>query len=436
LRDVDGRHRRVRARLRRARFAVTPLHARPTQVRRALGRTLLGNELKTLRRRLATRHAPVRGPLPSQRRIRRGGRNVLLISHCDFTGNSAYHVYAIACELERRGWSPAIAVPGNPRGVRDLGLPRFPVASFRDVRRGGLTFADGRGPDLVHGFTPREPVRRLTLDLVRQHACPYVVHLEDNELAVQRSVVSGYDAAAASSFLDRAAGVTTVIDRLLELKPHHVPGVVVWPGYDEAVDRPHRLRETSRRDIGIESDTFTVMYTGNVHETNVAHVRSLYRAVDNLRSGGRNVVLVKSGWNSVSRSRLPRPRGAIIDLGWIKRTRLLELLRAADALVQPGGPGPFNDYRFPSKVPDCLALGIPVVLPAANIGLELTCDAAVILERGDEPEIGSAIDRLMGDREGASRVGSAGRVFARERLTWSQAGAAVEQLYFALKTRD
>ena len=50
-----------------------------------------------------------------------------------------------------------------------------------------------------------------------------------------------------------------------------------------------------------------------------------------------------------------------------------QLLVAADILVQPdGSPGPFNDYRFPSKLPDFFASGRPVVLPKTNIGLYLS----------------------------------------------------------------
>src|SRR5258708_25563904 len=50
-------------------------------------------------------------------------------------------------------------------------------------------------------------------------------------------------------FLNGAAGVTVLMDRLLEFKPSHVPGLVFWPGFDEqfrgpiapAADTPWRL---------------------------------------------------------------------------------------------------------------------------------------------------------------------------------------------------
>jgi glycosyltransferase involved in cell wall biosynthesis len=433
LTNVAGR---MRERLRRARFALTPVHARPTQVLRALGRTRLGNRAKALRRHGIHRYGPaLKSPCPRAPTSRPRRGNVLIVSHCDFTGNSAYHAYSIAMELARRGWSPAIAVPGSRRGVRELGKTPLSVVSFRQARRGHFGFASGDGPDLVHAFTPRRPVRRLTFDVVGRTGCPYVVHLEDNEMVLQRAFGTDHDAEATTAFLEGSAGVTAVIDRLLELKPERVAGAVMWPGYDEAIDGPLRPRDATRRDIGLERDVFAVVYTGNVHEANIDDVCSLYRAIGGLRARDRNVVLVKCGWNSVSPRRLPRLGRALCDLGWIKRRRVFELLTAADVLVQPGAPGLFNDYRFPSKLPDFLASGVPVILPATNVGLELNGDCAVILRRGDHDEIAAAIAELMDDPDAARRIGSGGRSFARERLTWARAGHAVEQLYRELGLR-
>jgi glycosyltransferase involved in cell wall biosynthesis len=262
------------------------------------------------------------------------------------------------------------------------------------------------------------------------------VHLEDNEMAVRSSVVTAYNEAAVTAFLKAAAGVTAVIDRLLELTPKGVPGGVFWPGYDETIDRPGRLREAIRRDIRLDPDEIAVVYTGNIHETNVQEVHTLYEAIASLRARSHKVVLVKSGWNSIPASRLPHLGMGVRDVGWIKRGRVIELLRAADVLVQPGAPGPFNDYRFPSKLPDFLASGAPVVLPASNIGLHLGIDNAVILAHGDTSEVTAAILRLIEEPDAARRIGSAGRAFALERLTWARAGIEVEAVYDELEARE
>src|SRR6478672_11714016 len=107
--------------------------------------------------------------------------NVVLVSHCDFTGNSALHVLAVASGLHDRGHATVIAVPQNAESVADVGQPAFPVLTYEELQTAKLRFPDGRRVDLVHCFTPREIVRRPAAELLRRHGCPYVVHLEDNE---------------------------------------------------------------------------------------------------------------------------------------------------------------------------------------------------------------------------------------------------------------
>ena len=378
--------------------------------------------------------------------------NVLFISHADFTGNSALHVLAIATELHRRGLSPAIAVPRAAYTVEDIGRPPFPVLTYRQVRRGKLRFPDGRGPDLVHAFTPREGVRKLTADVVAKYGCSYVVHLEDNEDALLSSALGGVDVDAlrslpaplldgivsdsqshplwAPQFVDRAAGATVVIDRLLEFVPAHVPRVVIRAGFDESVLVPRRKREDARTKLDLAPTDFAVVYTGNVHAANVEELRSLWDAVAKLRADGKPLVLVKTGWSASEVSDFPRLGQGLRDLGWVPRARIPEILAAGDALVQPGRPGIFNDYRLPSKLPEFLASGRPVVLPRSNVGLLLEDGRqALLLERGDADEIAEALDRVTGDPELGKRLGEQGRAFALRELRWTATVDKVEELY-------
>jgi glycosyltransferase involved in cell wall biosynthesis len=420
--------------MRRARFAATPVHAWPVLVGTKLAQTRAGARLVTWiqRREAGTPSVPHMTTSPARGR-RANGRNVLFVSHCDFSGNSAFHVFSIAKELERRGWFPAIAVPRGARGVRDLGGADFRVLTYRSARRSGLTFPDGNGPDLVHAFTPRQHVRNLTLNLVDRYGCPYVVHLEDNEFAVRGAVASDYDVVALDSFVAGAAGMTVVIDRLLELKPADMPAAIIWPGYDVAIERPRRARDLVRRDLSLRKEQLAVLYPGNVHDVNLDEVRSLYEAMQSLRASGRDVVLVKSGWNRVDPSLLPSLGAGICDLGWISRRRIPELLGAADVLVQPGSPGPFNDYRFPSKLPEFLASGRPVVLPRSNIGLHLDDEVeAMVLDHGGAEEISEKVAALADDPELRAQMGKRGRAFALRELQWSTNVGEVVAVYEAL----
>jgi glycosyltransferase involved in cell wall biosynthesis len=105
-------------------------------------------------------------------------------------------------------------------------------------------------------------------------------------------------------------------------------------------------------------------------------------------------------------------------------------VRLADALVQPGRSGPFNDYRFPSKLPEFLATGRPVILPHANIGRYLRDEEeCILLNNGDGLEIAAAIELLLGDPELRERVGRGGRAFATANFSWRRSARRLELLY-------
>lgn len=384
--------------------------------------------------------------------------NVLYVSHCDFTGNSALHVLAVANEFEKRGASPAIAVPLNPDTVDDPGRPSYHVLDYATARSGSASFPDGRGPDVVHAFTPREHVRRCVNSIVARYRCPYVVHFEDNEEVVLADDI-GADAFAAlpelpleisdaivppyrthpvrgRAFTEGAAGVTAVLDTLLEFKPAWVPGAVFWPGLDEGLLTPKRDADAVRAEFELDDSDFVLAYTGDVHNSNLAEIRSLYLAVGALHKAGRRVTLLKTGTNHVDMSWV-RDYGlhdAVRDLGFVERGVVSDLLAVCDALVQPGGPNSFNDYRFPSKLPDYLASGRPVVLPATNIGRYLRDGVeAMLLQRGDALEIYAAVERLMDDDELRRRLGSEGREFALRELRWSKNVASIEEIYASIR---
>ena len=380
--------------------------------------------------------------------------NVLFVSHCDFHGNSAFHVLAVAHELFARGHSPAISVPDDPRTIKDLGRPPFPILGFAEAERKPVPFPDGRGPDLIHAFTPREHVRQLTMAAVARYGSPYVVHLEDNEGIILADAI-GADAyerigtlplaesdpivgprlshpVRAGRFLDGAAGMTAVIDTLLEFKPPSVPGAVFWPGFDEALLALPENTASLRSEFRIAADDFVLVYTGNIHDSNLGEVRSLYLAVGALRDAGYPVTLLKTGWNHVDMKWVKKAglRKAVRDLGFVRRERVWKVIAVADALVQPGRSDAFNDYRFPSKLPDFLASGRPVILPATNIGRYLRDGVdALLLERGDVDEIVDAVQRLVADPKLSERVGANGRDFALSKLRWSENVDSIVALY-------
>ena len=166
-------------------------------------------------------------------------------------------------------------MPTGPETVLDHGQPRFQVLDYEEAVFHGVSFPNGRGADLVHAWTPRELVRKTTMSLVRRYNVPYFVHLEDNEITIlldelplwslkelEHLPTRALDAIVPDHcihphhwrrLLAGAAGVTALIDRLLEFKPSHVPGMVFFPGYDGEFAKIASRDEELRTALGISA---------------------------------------------------------------------------------------------------------------------------------------------------------------------------------------
>src|SRR5262245_29938798 len=107
--------------------------------------------------------------------------NIVFVNPATFESNSAIQMFHLANELVARGAECICVVPSNKESVQGCGEPRFRIYEYAEVRSALLRFRDGRRPDLIHAWTPREGVRTLVRDLVQTYSCPYLVHLEDNE---------------------------------------------------------------------------------------------------------------------------------------------------------------------------------------------------------------------------------------------------------------
>ena len=372
------------------------------------------------------------------------------------------HIFSIANHLIRLGLDCVVCIPDKPETVYAHGTPRFKVLDYSAAKQNGVTFSNGRGPDLIHAWTPRELVRKITQTLAARYRCPYLVHMEDNEEAILENELP-YDPSRNPGdprppivysimpewrihplhyreFLANAVGMTAVMDRLLEFKPSHVPGVVFWPGYDEDFLQLPASSEDLRRRYGITSDEHVAVYTGNIHASNRKEVRSLYLAVGLLNRRGVPLKIVKTGWNYEDPlgNELQELKAHVVDLGFVPRKDVPSIVAMADVLIQPGGPDKFNDYRFPSKLPEYLVSGKPVILPKTNIGRYILDGVeGILLHEGHAVEIAEKVERLLGGKELREKVGQGGREFALRELQWAKNVGIIRDFYdHLMRTSD
>lgn len=394
---------------------------------------------------------------------------ILFVSYGRFDSNSGGHIARFADRLAARGHAVAVFAEGDPADAEEFGPPRFtalPRARLCDAAERALAFdgaAPGTSDTVVHAWTPREGVRR-AVDKLRVRAPVRVaVHLEDDETVLTAAQTgrawaelealpaAELDARIPPSlshprrmpaFLARADGVTAIVPPLLRFAPAGTPAHVLTPGadLDEAGPslRPDQ-RDALLESLGVDPRHRIVVYPGNLHAANRREMFSLYVAMHVLRRRGWGVTLIRTGEDfgpglDVAFDHL---RGVVSrELGRLPRREMLTVMKLADVLVQPGAANAFNLNRLPSKLPEFLALGRPVVLPRANLGL-LVKDGveACVLQRGDGLEIADVVEGLLRDPERARGIGLAGRAFARRWLDWDRAADGLERFYAGLLSR-
>lgn len=372
---------------------------------------------------------------------------VLFVYFGPFDVNSGIQAYHFGNELTDLGWEVTVAGRGDPARAKAVGEPHFECISHEQVEVKLRQMRQSPTETIVVGWTPRERVRLMTMDAVRQLGVPYVIHLEDNEelliesatgrslTELQRLPLRQQDSLVPvdlihpthhREFLDGAAGITVITEALDEFNTAGRPHRVVRPGIDLERFRPD-LEPKPRAELGLSPDDFVLVYHGTIHYANQHEMLSLYLAVKLLQRRGHRVRLVRLGHSEFGG---PDPRAfralgdGVIELGPIPWRDIPAYLAVADAYVQPGPPDDFNRYRLPSKLPEFLAMGRPVILPHCNIGNDLVHgENALLLEQGNAMEIVAQIEKLLADRELAGRLGAGARRFAAEQLSW-QANAA------------
>ena len=393
---------------------------------------------------------------------------VLFVNYGRFDCNSGGHIARFARELHGRGHAVAVAAEGPPEGAEEWGPAPFARLDREQLHaHAGFALAfDGHAPvaadTVVVAWTPREAVRTAVEALRRRCAFRTVVHLEDDERLLTSAHLGRpwsdlaclpphrLDALIPPSlthphrltaFLSAADGVTAIAPPLLAYAPGS-PAHVLRPGCDPG-ELPPPLRPEQRRALlerlGVPAHHRVILYPGNVHAANRREVFSLYVATQILRRRGLDVTLVRTGEDfspglDVSFDHL---RGRVSrELGRLPRRELLVLLRLADLFVQPGAPDDFNRSRLPSKLPELFATGRPVLLPRANLGLEVRDGVeAAVLVRGDGVEIADRAEPLLRDEPRAAAIGAAGRRWAQRTLNWGRSAEGLERFLTTLTAR-
>jgi glycosyltransferase involved in cell wall biosynthesis len=386
-----------------------------------------------------------------------GDRNILFVLYGDFCANSALHVASLANELIGLGYDCVVAVPDHKETLGALLDASFMALDFDELDHLPAYYKNGLGPCVVHAWTSRENVRKFCGEVAAAYGSAVFVHLEDNEQEILETRVgrSFAELAAlpdteldalvpemvshprrAAEFLRGATGVTVIVERLKEHVPPGRPCALIWPAADQRCFHPRPRDERLRARLGFGPRDIVLFYHGNTHTSNAAEMRSLYEAVALLNRRGRTTQLIRTGRDFPDF--LPEGdawiRHHLIPLGHVARAKHLPALMAlADYFVQPGLPGAFNDYRFPSKLPEFFSLGRPVILPHTNLGSVVRHgEDAWVLPQADAGAIADAIEHLHGNPELVEKLSRGAAAFAAEHFSWPRSARRLLEFYRSL----
>jgi len=377
-------------------------------------------------------------------------QNILFVLYNDFHSQSAIHVHHFANNLITQGLDCVVCVPRDKFTVSLMGKNSYKVTEFSEISHLKDFFINGCGPDIVHAWTPRE-VNRIYCDKLRKiYDFRLIIHLEDNEeYIVEKDLKKPFKNILAAvdsidiperlshpkkyrEFINGSDGVTVIIQKLKEFVPDHIPSITLWPGVDTKHFFIRRRNYQLAERFGVPKDSVVFCYTGNVHAGNINEVRSIYLAVALMNREGIPSVLIRTGMDTCEFLGADDQwlKKHSIELGYIDYNTIPDILALADVLVQPGRPDKFNDYRFPSKLPEFLAMGKPVILPATNIAcvMEHKKDAWV-LPVADAIHIVDAVKVLLNDTELYGKLSQGAVNFARTHLNWQANSQVLKSFY-------
>jgi len=384
-------------------------------------------------------------------------KNILLVSHSPFPTNSSVHVHHFANELIKLGLDCVVAIPNQQEEIVPLKDNLYKITQYGEIEAIADFFANSQPPDLVHAWTPRQHVAHYCYSLSIRHEFKLVIHLEDNEECVTERFL---DISLADwtpeqeklllpnlshpfkykELMATADGVSIIIDKLAEFVPADAEQITLYPGVDLQEFYPREQDSSFLESLEIPEGTTIICYTGNVHLANIDEVLCLYLAVGKLNQLGTPTRLIRTGHDfkpEILNQDQLWVKKYIVNLGWLDRSRVPEILALADVLIQPGTADKFNDYRFPSKIPEFLAMGKPVIVPNTNIGKILSHqENALVLDVVDENSLPSIIQTIVKDHQLNHKLADNALKFAEQNLNWAEKGKQLYSFYQSLYAEE
>ncbi len=366
--------------------------------------------------------------------------NILFVLYGDLNSNTAIPITLFAKHLNAQGHQCALAVPQRPDPSKAILNPFLPAFGFDQIlEKNCAIFPQGQRAHIVHACTPRKVIYEFISEYMDIIPTPIAVYLEDNEDWIAQVALKATESSILSFTNKEIDGqlpkylshpfeslyfiglcdLAILIQKKLAVSvPPFIPQKIVSWGYDleEFQSRSEGIHEV-REKYNIPATAKVIVYPGGLNPYTQSAIQDLCEAVIQINDQGIECILLRTGPGPLAQV-YPNdeyPKNIIRDLGVIPRSDIPPLLNIADVFVQPGRITLFEDLRLPSKIPEFLAMGKPLLLPNCHIAdfFQDSVDA-VILKTGESQEIAQKCIEVFSDEIWSGTLGKNARIIAEQ----------------------
>lgn len=380
--------------------------------------------------------------------------NILFVLYGDFSTNTSNPIISFTEELKKLGHDCIIAIPDDSIHRIPENSSSFRACSFSEILKSPLNIYQNNEPaSIIHACTPRQVVFGFVEKYMSILPTPLAIYLEDNEFWISDHYLNSIGKNLKElSFNELStlvppslshpndyktflgyADVIILIQEKLEIEvPPSIPCEVIPWGIDLTFFRPLEKDHLLRKTFGISDTSKIIVYPGGLNGFTLPAIKDLCMATLLINNAGIDCVLIRTGPNPLFfiDELGPDARKYIIDVGVIDRSQLPNIMGLADIFVQPGRIDPFEDLRLPSKLPEFLGMGKPILIPNVNIANKFIDGKDLkILNFGTPDEIANECISIFSNPKIAIEYGHRARKFAVNNFDIVKQSKKLEECY-------
>ncbi|MCC7519769.1 MAG: glycosyltransferase family 4 protein [Verrucomicrobiae bacterium] len=329
----------------------------------------------------------------------------------------------------RTGWDPVNVLRRNRWVVREYG------------RRRGEDF-------LVHAFDTRPTVVHPALRLKARLGCPLVMDWGDwwgrgGAIRLRKPLWLNLAFEPVETWYEEhyklSADWLTCVSRPLEARATELgfprDRITVIPNPSEPDATRPLDRHECRMKLGLDPGTFYAIFSGYVLYDLDLVLGAMQALAKRVGSGARRSVglILTGAKHGLDPARHPF---RLVETGTVSREELNRWLCAANAALMPLRDHVANRARFPGKVGDYLAAGLPIVMNRVGDLARILDEQGLGTFCACAPEaFGQELLALKDNPTHAEELGRRGRAFAETRFNWETEAARLLAVYETLLAR-